>query len=86
MAGEKNMRHSHATHDLYNEIANGNYPEWTWYVQVMDPNTEPESLGFDPLDDTKVGAPRIHVCKISRDCCPASCALSYAAHVEAGHA
>ena len=57
MAGEKNMRHSHATHDLYNEIANGNHPEWTWYVQVMDPATEPESLGFDPLDDTKVRVP-----------------------------
>ena len=32
--GELNMRHSHATHDLYNRILEGNPPEWTWYVQV----------------------------------------------------
>ena len=34
MVGELNMRHSHATHDLYNRILEGNPPEWTWYVQV----------------------------------------------------
>jgi catalase len=54
MAGEKNMRHSHATHDLFNAIASGDYPEWTWTVQVMDMDTDPATLGFDPLDDTKV--------------------------------
>jgi catalase len=54
MAGEMNMRHSHATHDLFNAIASGDYPEWTWTVQVMDMDTDPASLGFDPLDDTKV--------------------------------
>ena len=54
MAGEKNMRHSHATHDLYNAIAEGDYPEWTWYIQVMPVETDPASIGFDPLDDTKV--------------------------------
>ncbi len=54
MAGEKNMRHSHATHDLYNAIAEGDYPEWTWLIQVMPVDTDPASIGFDPLDDTKV--------------------------------
>ena len=53
MVGEKNMRHSHATHDLYNAIANGDFPEWTWYIQVMPVDTDPASIGFDPLDDTK---------------------------------
>ncbi len=53
MVGEKNMRHSHATHDLYNAIANGDFPEWTWYIQVMPEDTDPASIGFDPLDDTK---------------------------------
>ena len=26
MVGEENMRHSHATHDLFNEIKEGRYP------------------------------------------------------------
>ena len=52
--GELNMRHSHATHDLYNRIRDGNPPEWTWYVQTMPVDTNPEDIGFDPLDDTKV--------------------------------
>lgn len=57
MVGEKNMRHSHATHDLYNAIASGDFPEWTWHVQVMPVDTDPASIGFDPLDDTKVHPP-----------------------------
>ena len=28
MAGEKNMRHSHATHDLYNHIGSGKTANW----------------------------------------------------------
>ncbi|PWZ27056.1 Catalase isozyme 3 [Zea mays] len=44
--------HSHATQDLYDSIAAGSFPEWTLYVQVMDPDTE-EQYDFDPLDDTK---------------------------------
>ena len=34
-AGEKNMRQSHATHDLYNAIAEGDFPEWTWCVRAQ---------------------------------------------------
>lgn len=48
--GGKN--HSHATQDLYDSIAAGNYPEWGFYVQVMDPDEE-DKYDFDPLDDTK---------------------------------
>ncbi|KAJ1277525.1 hypothetical protein BS78_04G011100 [Paspalum vaginatum] len=44
--------HSHATQDLYDSIAAGNHPEWTLFVQVMDPDTE-DRYDFDPLDDTK---------------------------------
>ena len=51
--GEFNMRHSHATHDLYNAIADGNYPKWGFYIQTLDPADE-HSLDFDPLDCTKV--------------------------------
>ena len=29
--------HSHATQDLFDNIAQGNYPEWTLYIQTMDP-------------------------------------------------
>ncbi len=55
--GELNMRHSHATHDLYNRIRDGNAPEWTWYVQTMPVSADPAEVGFDPLDDTKVRSP-----------------------------
>ncbi|KAG0460569.1 hypothetical protein HPP92_020866 [Vanilla planifolia] len=39
--------HSHATQDLYDSIAAGNFPEWTLYVQVMDPDQE-DQFDFDP--------------------------------------
>lgn len=41
--------------DLWAAIERGEEIEWTAYVQVMDPSmTDPESLGFDPFDVTKV--------------------------------
>lgn len=43
---------NHATRDLYESIASGNYPEWELNVQMMDPDGE--ALQFDPLDATKV--------------------------------
>ncbi|KAJ4824710.1 Carnitine O-acetyltransferase mitochondrial [Turnera subulata] len=45
--------HSHATQDLYESIAAGNYPEWKLYVQTMDPADE-DKFDFDPLDTTKI--------------------------------
>lgn len=61
--GEKNLleeeairvggeNHSHATQDLYESIASGNFPEWKLYIQTMDPNDE-DKFDFDPLDMTK---------------------------------
>ncbi|KAL8135767.1 catalase-like [Apium graveolens] len=44
--------HSHATQDLYDSIAAGNYPEWKLFIQTMDPDQE-DRLDFDPLDVTK---------------------------------
>ncbi|VAI10247.1 unnamed protein product [Triticum turgidum subsp. durum] len=44
--------HSHATKDLTDSIAAGNYPEWTFYIQTIDPDHE-ERFDFDPLDVTK---------------------------------
>lgn len=44
--------HSHATQDLYDSIASGNYPEWKLFIQTMDPEEE-DRLDFDPLDLTK---------------------------------
>ena len=44
---------SHATNDLYANIAKGNYPKWDLYIKVMDP----KDLGnhsYNPLDATKV--------------------------------
>ncbi|WP_432057335.1 catalase [Streptomyces sp. bgisy022] len=42
----------HATKDLYEAVARGDYPEWELLVQMMDDHDHPE-LDFDPLDDTK---------------------------------
>ena len=39
--------------DLYNAIAEGDYPSWTLYIQVMTPY-EASSCPFDPFDVTKV--------------------------------
>ena len=41
--------------DLTQAIENGDYPEWTAYVQVMKPeDADADKLGFDPFDVTKV--------------------------------
>ena len=45
--------HSHATQDLYESIEAGDFPEWTLFVQLMDPAQE-DSFDFDPLDVTKI--------------------------------
>lgn len=52
-AGQFNMRHSHATHDLVNAIGDGKFPKWDFSIQTLDPADE-MSLDFDPLDCTKV--------------------------------
>ncbi|XP_045466310.1 catalase-like [Harmonia axyridis] len=39
--------------DLYNSIANGNYPSWTFYVQIMTPE-QAATYAYDPFDVTKV--------------------------------
>ncbi len=44
---------NHATQDLYESIARGEFPEWELNVQIMDDGEHPE-LDFDPLDDTKL--------------------------------
>ena len=42
-----------ATMDLHNNIAQGNFPTWTWYAQVM-PIADAENYRFDVYDITKV--------------------------------
>jgi catalase len=42
-----------STSDLYNNIASGNFPSWTWYVQVM-PEKDAAGYKFDVFDITKV--------------------------------
>lgn len=51
IVGGKN--HSHATKDLFDAIAAGDYPEWTLFIQTMDPADE-DKFDFDPLDVTKI--------------------------------
>jgi catalase len=43
----------HATKDLYDAIARGDFPSWELCVQLMADDAHAE-LDFDPLDDTKV--------------------------------
>ncbi|XP_073975280.1 catalase-like [Rhodnius prolixus] len=40
------------TEDLYNAIAEKNYPSWTFYIQVMS-LAQAEQSGFNPFDATK---------------------------------
>jgi Catalase len=49
----QSLRCSHATHDLFNAISAGEYPEWDLQIQTMDPKDE-LNFDFDPLDATKV--------------------------------
>lgn len=44
---------NHATGDLYDAIARGDFPEWEMAIQVMDDHEHPE-LDWDPLDATKL--------------------------------
>jgi catalase len=39
--------------DLYNAIANGNFPSWTLYLQVMTPE-QADNCKFNPFDVTKI--------------------------------
>ncbi|KAL3131644.1 hypothetical protein ABBQ38_007941 [Trebouxia sp. C0009 RCD-2024] len=50
MVGGSN--HSHATKDLFDSIAAGDYPEWKLMIQTMEVADE-DKFDFDPLDDTK---------------------------------
>lgn len=47
------MDFNHATRDLYDAIANGDYPKWDLAVQTMQVE-ELDSFEFNPLDDTKI--------------------------------
>ena len=42
-----------ASKDLYEAIELGHYPQWDFFVQIMDDHDHPE-LDWDPLDDTKI--------------------------------
>nr|XP_034977129.1 catalase-like [Zootoca vivipara] len=43
----------YALRDLYNAIANANYPSWSFYIQVMT-FEQAETFPFNPFDVTKV--------------------------------
>jgi catalase len=43
---------NHASRDLYESIAKGDFPEWELFVQLLDP-ADMDSFDFDPLDPTK---------------------------------
>lgn len=43
----------HHVRDLFNSIANADYPSWTVNIQVMDPK-DAETVPYDIFDDTKI--------------------------------
>jgi catalase len=47
---------NHATQDLFDAIARGEFPEWELQVQLMSDDEHPE-LDYDPLDPTKIWSP-----------------------------
>jgi len=47
--------------DLYNAIAEGNFPSWTFYVQVMT-FEEAERFRWNPFDLTKVRLLSVKLC------------------------
>ena len=49
----KGVDPDHATRDLFDAIARGEYPSWTVQVQIMTPE-QAENYRFDPFDVTKV--------------------------------
>ncbi|KFM23952.1 Catalase isozyme 2 [Auxenochlorella protothecoides] len=53
IAEVQGANHQHATADLWDAVASGDYPEWGLFIQTMDPADE-DKFEFDPLDVTKV--------------------------------
>jgi catalase len=49
---------NHATQDLYDAIARGDFPKWELQVQIME-DSEHLELDFDPLDPTKIWPPEL---------------------------
>lgn len=43
----------YAARDLYNSIAEGTFPSWTLFIQIMTPE-EAQELLWNPFDSTKV--------------------------------
>lgn len=62
----------YAIGDLFNAIANGNYPSWTFYIQVMT-FEQAEKFQFNPFDLTKVSP----ACKSLRNKWMLSSLVSY---------
>lgn len=50
-------RESHQR-DLYESIERGDFPKWTFYIQVLGEN-EVDKLGFNPFDVTKVWSHKV---------------------------
>lgn len=46
------------TTDLYDNIAQGNYPSWDLYIQTIEPS-ELNNFDFNPLDATKFWSPEL---------------------------
>lgn len=44
---------SHATRDMYQAIADGNFPQWDLYIKVLKPS-ELDDFDYNPLDATKM--------------------------------
>lgn len=43
----------HASRDIFDAIERGEYPQWDFYVQIIEDHDHPE-LDWHPLDDTRI--------------------------------
>lgn len=48
----------YATRDLFNAIERGDYPSWTVYVQIMEPE-DAKKYRFNPFDVTKIWSHKV---------------------------
>ena len=48
----------YATRDLYNAIAEGNFPVWNFFIQIMT-HEEADKFKWNPFDVTKVTKKKI---------------------------
>lgn len=66
----------YATADLFNAIERGEYPSWSVYVQIMEPE-DAKKYRFNPFDVTKVWSHKVKFCSFVHATCLFVCVGEY---------